>query len=127
MTVGPLGLETTGAVVSETDVECPRKVAFAENTDTVAAVVLRGGEDNTVINARPVFVLLGEGVERIEIRSGGAVVGQLDVNGHLARWPALAPSLERGKPYEIAFIVAGKPRVAPAVVAVGAGVTIVQP
>lgn len=127
VTIGPLGVATTGTLVSETEVECPRKVAFAEDANTVAAVVLRGGEDRTLINARPVFVLLADDVERIEIRKGADVVGMLEISGRLARWPSAAPPLASGDDYEIALHRGGAARTAAAAVATDAGVTIVQP
>ena len=127
VTVGALGFKTTGEIVAETTVECPRKVAFSEDANTVAAVVLRGGEDRTLINARPVFVLLGSGVERIEIRRGGALVGALDITGRLARWPAGEAALEPAADYEIALVMRGDAKTAEATVATDAGITIIDP
>lgn len=127
LTIGALGFETTGEVASETTVECPRKVAFSEDANTVAAVVLRGGEDRTLINSRPVFVLLGPGVERIEIRRGGALVGALDIDGRLARWPAGEAALEPASDYEIALLMGGDAKTADAAVAADAGITIIDP
>lgn len=127
ITVGALGVKTTGELVGQTDVECPRKVAFAEDANAVAAVVLRGGEDRTLINAEPVFVLLKDGVESVEIRRAGVAVGRLDVAGRLARWPAGVAALPPGDDYEIALVMRGAERIAAAAVATDAGVTVVQP
>lgn len=127
VSIGALGFEATGEVVSETTVECPRKVAFSENANTVAAVVLRGGEDRTLINARPVFVLLAPGVERIEILRAGKLVGALDISGRLARWPAGEAALEPAADYEIALVMAGDLKTAEAAVATDAGITVIDP
>lgn len=127
LTIGALGFKTTGEIASETTVECPRKVAFSEDANTVAAVVLRGGEDRTLINSRPVFVLLAPGVERIEIRRRGELVGALDIDGRLARWPAGKAALEPDSNYEIALVMGGDAKTADAAVATDAGITIIDP
>lgn len=129
VTVGPTGLSTTGETVSETRVECPRKVAFTERSTGVAAVVLRGGPDVVRINGRPVFVLLADGAERVEISRGDAVVARLAFEGRIAKWPADAPPLPAGDGYAFAIVGAGAttgPK-AGAAVAMDAGVTIVAP
>ncbi len=125
--VGPLAAKSSGETVSETEVECPRKVAFAEAANASASVVLRGGENRTVIGPRPLFVLLGGAAATIEVRRGGALVGAMDVRGGMARWPSGLPALAPGADYEITLIAGGVSRAAPAAVANGAGVTIVQP
>jgi len=129
VTVGPTGATTTGETVSETRVECPRKVAFTEQSTGVAAVVLRGGPDVVRINGRPVFVLLADGAERVEISRGEAVVARLPFEGRIARWPADAPPLPSGDGYAFAIVGPGAnagPK-AGAAVATDAGVTIVAP
>ncbi len=125
--IGPLGATGGAEIVAETEIECPRKVALAEAPDAAASVVLRGGEARTVVNARPFFVVLGDGLTEIAVEQGGAVVGAMDVRGGIARWPAGLPSLEAGAEYEIAFTGGGVTRRAPAAVSPAAGVTIVQP
>ncbi|SLN75719.1 hypothetical protein OCH7691_03932 [Oceanibacterium hippocampi] len=127
VTIGALGIETTGESVSETSVECPRKVMLAEGANKVASVVLRGGESVTVVNARPVFIFLAEGIERIEIRREGLAVGTLEVANRFARWPEGTAPLSVGAGYEIAFIGGKATQTAAASVAGDAGVTIVQP
>ncbi|QIE56381.1 hypothetical protein G5B40_13470 [Pikeienuella piscinae] len=125
--IGALAASGDGVLVGETEIECPRKVAFAESADASASVVLRGDETRTMINARPVFVVLGEGVAEVEIMRAGGIVATLDVVAGMARWPANLDPLESGVDYEIAIPGAGGDRTAPAAVATGAGVTIIQP
>lgn len=127
VTVGPLKITTTGERVADTEIECPRKVAFADEANAVAAVVLRGGEDRTVINARPVFVFTRDGAEMVEVLRGGEILRRLKIAGQVARWPDGAEPLAPGNDYEIAVIDADRRRVAAAAVATDAGVTIVEP
>jgi len=127
VTVGAVGMTSTGVRVGETAVECPRKVAFADSANAVAAVVLRGDEDRAAINVRPVFVLLDDGFERIEIRRGADLVRQLSVDGRIARWPAGATPLAPGEGYAFVIVRGGDARAAAAVVTADAGVTVVEP
>lgn len=125
--IGPLGATGGAEIVGETEIECPRKVAFAEAPNASASVVLRGGEAKTVVNPKPFFVILGDGVATVEIRRGGALLGAMDVRGGVARWPAGLPPLDPGEGYEIAIAGGGVVRTAPAAIGSGAGVTIIQP
>lgn len=127
VTVGPLSVSTTGERVADTEVECPRKVAFGDAANAVAAVVLRGGEDRTVINARPVFVFTKAGPDFVEVLRGGQVLRRLKVAGQVARWPEGAEPLAAGNDYEIAVVDTDRRRSAAAAVATDAGVTIVEP
>jgi|GEM_PF-1842955 len=128
VTIRPEGFEHAGAQIGETRVECPRKVAFAEDTNAVAAVILRGDPPQTVINVRPVFVLLGDGVDHVEISQGDTVIRRLALGGgRLARWPADAAPLAVGESYKFAVVSANGTRMAPAVAATVAGVTVVEP
>lgn len=117
---------TDGAeTVAETEVECPRKVAFEENSGTIAAVVLRGGEDRVVINPTPVFLVLGrDGVAAVTVMRGDAPVGAATVQGGVARWDG--PALAAGE-YELILTGPAGERRAMARVAAGAGVTIIDP
>ena len=127
VTVGELGVKTTGELVSQTEVECPHKVAFAQDANAVATVIFRG-KGEIPINGRPVFVLLEDGVERVEVLSeNGDIVAELEVAGRLARWPAGRDALPAGAEYDIAIVVAGAKRKAAAKVVSDAGVTVVQP
>lgn len=122
-----VGLSTTGETVSETEVECPHRVAFKESTGQIAAVVLRGEGGETLANARPVFAIVGDGVTRIEVLKDGRQVSVLEVSGRLARWPKDAPALAPGVGYEIAIVGDGFRRVAPARIARDAGLTVIRP
>lgn len=128
--VGPFGLTLAPGAerLAETEIECPRKVVFAETADRAASVVLRSAGDSVAINRRPVFVILGRvGVSEVRIARDGAPVAALPVMDGLARLPAGAAALEAGPGYEIAIVTAAGVRAAAASVAADAGVTIIAP
>ena len=126
--VGSLEATTTGSLVAETEVECPRKVAFADNGAGLAAVILRGGEEAPArLAAQPVFVLLTDEPAVLEIRRAGAVVATLKPEGRLARWPEGAPALAAGETVEIRLSFDGSERILPGLVSPSAGVMIIEP
>lgn len=115
VSVGPLGVATSGEIVEETDVECPGPVVFTEPAGSSASVVLRGdGATVAAIGPRPVFVLIGGGEAVVELRRGGAVEARLEIADGMARWPAGAAPLAPGPGYEIALIEADGVRALPA-------------
>ena len=104
VTIARRAVEATGELLSETPVNCPRKVAFQESTSAVAAVVLRDVAPGADIALRPVFVALDANVHLVEVSHDGGVVQRLAVENGVARWPDGAEPLAHGKRYMVSLL-----------------------
>lgn len=94
-----------GKILDTKRAECPKSVALG-GASQIGGVVLRGGPGSKAVRVttRPSFVLVGDdadGYSRIAISHNGKTVLEADLHGRVFFYPETAPTLEKGKSYQV--------------------------
>lgn len=92
-----------GNILESKRADCPKSVALS-GASQIGGVVLRGPGKSVSATTRPSFVLVGAQADQysdIQISSGGSVIFEAKLHGRSFIYPDTAPTLEKGKSYQV--------------------------